>query len=171
MVVTGFTGPYTLPPDIESKTEHLVHVVAGSGAVPNFGILKDALHRGLKLRHTFICANKTAADICFRNELDALEAAHPHQVKVTHTLTREGDEQPFPAGIRKGRISAGLFKELIPDPDTCIVYLCGPAITPWDKQAAKATGERPGPRFLESALALLEELGVSKDRLRHESWG
>src|SRR5262245_8201122 len=38
--VTGFTGPYTLPEDIESKTDHLVHVCAGSGIVPNFSILK-----------------------------------------------------------------------------------------------------------------------------------
>src|SRR5438128_12248970 len=43
LVVTGFTGPYTLPPDIESKTEHIVHVCAGSGSVPNFSILKHAL--------------------------------------------------------------------------------------------------------------------------------
>ena len=43
LVVTGFTGPYTLPDDIESKTDHLVHVCAGSGSVPNFAILKYAL--------------------------------------------------------------------------------------------------------------------------------
>jgi 3-ketosteroid 9alpha-monooxygenase subunit B len=171
MVVTGFTGPYTLPADIESKTDHLVHVVAGSGAVPNYGIIKDALHRGLKLRHTFICANKKAEDICFRRELDALASANPQKVKVVHTLTRETDERSFTGGIRRGRISDALFTELIPDPSSCIVYLCGPAITPWDKQAAKAAGETPAPRFLESALSLLEKRGISKDRLRHESWG
>ena len=34
LVVTGFTGPYTLPEDIESRTDHLVHVCAGSGSLP-----------------------------------------------------------------------------------------------------------------------------------------
>src|SRR5438128_5292657 len=43
LVVTGFTGPYTLPEDIESRTDHLVHVCAGSGSVPNYAILKYAL--------------------------------------------------------------------------------------------------------------------------------
>src|SRR5881396_899961 len=43
LVVTGFTGPYTLPADISSKTDHIVHVCAGSGSVPNFSILKFAL--------------------------------------------------------------------------------------------------------------------------------
>src|SRR6476469_2682314 len=31
LVVTGFTGPYTLPADIEAKTNQVVHVCAGSG--------------------------------------------------------------------------------------------------------------------------------------------
>ena len=30
-VVTGFTGPYTLAPDISSHTDHVVHICAGSG--------------------------------------------------------------------------------------------------------------------------------------------
>src|SRR5207344_2656961 len=38
LMVTGFTGPYTLPDDIESKTNHLVHLCAGSGSVPNVSI-------------------------------------------------------------------------------------------------------------------------------------
>ena len=33
MLISGFTGPYTLPDDILEKTDHLVHVVAGSGSV------------------------------------------------------------------------------------------------------------------------------------------
>src|SRR3954469_12321381 len=43
LVVTGFTGPYTLPSDVEQQTNHLVHICAGSGSVPNYSILKFAL--------------------------------------------------------------------------------------------------------------------------------
>ena len=43
LIVTGFTGPYTLPADIESQTDHIVHVCAGSGSVPNYSMLKFAL--------------------------------------------------------------------------------------------------------------------------------
>jgi 3-ketosteroid 9alpha-monooxygenase subunit B len=42
-VVTGFTGPYTLPSDVEPQTDHIVHICAGSGSVPNYSILKFAL--------------------------------------------------------------------------------------------------------------------------------
>src|SRR5215510_3127651 len=52
LIITGFTGPYTLMDDIESKTDHLVHLCAGSGSVPNFAILKHALREHPRLRHT-----------------------------------------------------------------------------------------------------------------------
>src|SRR5258705_9313486 len=43
LTVTGFTGPDTLPDDIETKTDHLGHVCAGSGPVPNISILQPSL--------------------------------------------------------------------------------------------------------------------------------
>src|SRR5215470_1589685 len=43
LVVTGFTGPYTLAPDVAARTDHIVHICAGSGSVPNFSMLKFAL--------------------------------------------------------------------------------------------------------------------------------
>ena len=77
MVVTGFTGPYTLPPDIEQQTDHLLHVCAGSGFVPNWSIIKHALVTEMRLRHTVICCNKTWDDVIFRPQLQQLaDLAH-----------------------------------------------------------------------------------------------
>jgi ferredoxin-NADP reductase len=171
MVVTGFTGPYTLPADIESKTDHLVHVVAGSGAVPNFSIVKHALHTGMKLKHTFICSNRTWADVCFKQELAELERTSAGRLRVVHTLTRESDESRFNANVRKGRLTQALLAELVPDKDSCIVYACGPAITQHDKALAKAQGVAPEPRFMESVMDQLHAMGVSSARVRHESYG
>ena len=58
LVVTGFTGPYTLPDDISSKTDHIVHVCAGSGSVPNFSMIKFALAHHPGIRHTLVYSNK-----------------------------------------------------------------------------------------------------------------
>lgn len=171
MKLVGFSGPYVLPDDVESRTDHLVHLVAGSGSVPNFSILKDALHRGLKLRHTFIYSNKSWDDICFRAQLEELERHHPDKLRVVHTLTREPDEAVFGPNVRKGRISVGLLSELIPDPKTCLVYLCGPAITPWDRKKALETRVPATPRFLETALEYLHTLGITNDRIKRESYG
>jgi 3-ketosteroid 9alpha-monooxygenase subunit B len=171
MPIIGFTGPYVLPDDIEERTDHLVHLVAGSGSVPNFAILKDSLHTGKKLRHTFIYSNKTWDDVAFRGSLQELEAKFPERLKVVHTLTRHADPSACGSPVRSGRISFELLQEFIPDPDSAIVYVCGPAISVWDKKVAAAKGQKPQPRFLENAIELLRRLGVSSDRIKRESYG
>src|SRR4029077_2428268 len=121
LVVPGFTGPYALPPDIESKTDHIVHVCAGSGSVPNFSMLKFALAHHPTLRHTFVYSNKTWSDAIFRDELARLAAQHPDRLTVVHSLTRE--ENPAMCGptVRKGRIGLPLLREVIPQPSECYV--------------------------------------------------
>lgn len=166
LVVTGFTGPYTLPEDVEDRADHLVHVCAGSGAVPNFAILKHALRAHPRLRHTFFCSNKTWQDVIFRDALAALEASHADRLRVVHTLTRE--RRP---GVRQGRVDGEVMRDLIPDPSACLVYACGPAVSAWDRAAARAAGTPPAPRFMEAVLAALGELGLGPERITRESYG
>ncbi len=170
LVITGFTGPYTLPRDVEARADHIVHLVAGSGAVPNFSILKHALVQHPGVRHTFICSNKTWQDVIFREPLADLERRHPAQLRVVHTLTRD-PTTPVSQGVWKGRINAAMLRPLLPDPSSCLVYACGPAIGPFERAAARERGEEPKPRFLENALAALHEVGVPRDRIKRESYG
>ena len=172
LTVTGFTGPYTLPPDIESQTDHIVHICAGSGSVPNFSMVKYALEFHPRLRHTLIYSNKTWRDVIFRDALADLERKHPERLRIIHTLTREEPDVALCGPlVRKGRVSAALIKELIPDLDSSIIYVCGPGISKWDRDAARAKGEEPAPRFLESVLADLKSLGVPNARIKRESYG
>ena len=102
LVVTGFTGPYTLPADVSTRTDHIVHVCAGSGSVPNFSMLKFALANHPSLRHTFLYSNKTWDDIIFRDELTRLATQHPDRLTVVHTLTREENASLYGTSVRKG---------------------------------------------------------------------
>jgi ferredoxin-NADP reductase len=156
---------------VEQRTDHIVHIAAGSGAVPNFSIIKDALHRGLKLRHTLLCSNKTWGDMLFREQLDALEAQHPDKLHVVHCLTRETDETRFGPKVRKGRVSQALIEELIPDRQTCLVYACGPAITPWERRKAMETKTPATPRFMETVLGHLHTVGIEDKRIKREVYG
>jgi len=169
--VTGFTGPYILPENIESQTDHIVHICAGSGSVPNFSILKYALDHHPRLRHTFIYSNKTWQDVIFRDALTELEAKNPEQLHVIHTLTREPDVARCGPLVRRGRVNAALIRELVPDLASAIVYVCGPGISKWDHQVAKEKGESPQPRFLETVLTDLLSLGMPNARIKRESYG
>ncbi len=171
MTVVGFTGAFVLPPDVEARTDHLVHLVAGSGSVPSYAILKYALavHRGL--RHTFVYSNKTWDDVIFRDGLAALQERFPERLRVVHTLTREEAPERHGRDVHKGRVSAALLREVIPAPAACLVYACGPAQGHFERAAARARGEEPRPRFLETVVAALAEIGVPKDRLKTEAYG
>jgi hypothetical protein len=52
-----------------------------------------------------------------------------------------------------------------------VIYVCGPGISKWDRDVAKAKGEEPTPRFLESVLADLKSIGVPNARIKRESYG
>ena len=171
MVVTGFGGPYTLPDDIESRTDHLVHVCAGSGVVPNMSIIKHALVNNHKLRHTLICGNKTRRDVIYHDEFEDLSRQFPDRLKLVDALSREKVPRRLGPRYVTGRVTEPLLRRHVPDADTAEFYVCGPGVTRWDRRAAAQEGSEPPPRFLESTLAALESMGVSKESIHHESYG
>src|SRR3990167_8956033 len=141
MEVTGFGGPYVLPKEIDSRTDHLLHLCAGSGIVPNFRFIKHALANGLKLRHTLIYGNRTWEDVIFRRQLAELAAAHPGRLRIVHVLSREGQPERLGENVRAGRVSEALIRELLPDPAAVEVFACGPGVNKVDREAARARGE------------------------------
>ncbi len=171
LMITGFTGPYTLTPKVLSKTNQLVHICAGSGSVPNFSIIKSALVLRPEMKHTLIYSNRTWDDIIFREELDALVRSHPDQLRVVHSLTRESSNAPRGPHIRSGRVGLNLIREFVPDPSSCHFFVCGPAVSAPDRAAAREKGITPQPRFLESVLADLKSMGVNRDQYTYESYG
>jgi ferredoxin-NADP reductase len=169
--VRGFAGAYVLGDDIESHTQHVLHLCAGSGSVPNLSMIKDSLRRHARLRHTFVYSNKTWDDVIFRDQLTQLEQQHPDRLRVIHTLTRQAG--PLPAGVdaRSGRIDAALLGDVLTREPDSIIYSCGPAISVHDRRAAAAAGTEPTPQFLETMVGLLQTLGVPHERIKVESYG
>lgn len=169
--ITGFTGPYVLPPDIDSRTDHILHVCAGSGIVPNYSIIKHCLVNLPKLKHTLVYSNKTWDDVIFRNQLEELARTHHDQLKIVHTLTRDPHAHARGPAVHSGRITVDLLKDIVPDPSAVEVFCCGPGISKWDREAAKAHGHDPTPRFLEASLAALAQIGVTSKQIHRESYG
>lgn len=169
LVVLGFAGGYVLPENI--ATDHILHLCAGSGSVPNLSIIKDALVRHAELRHTFIYTNKTSQDVIFRTQLAELAGSHPDRLKVIHTLTRESGLTSPNEDIRHGRVTLELLREVFDREPNTVVYACGPAVSVWERRAHAAAGTTPTPRFLETMQSYLNELKIPRDRVKIEAFG
>ena len=169
-VATGIGGPYVLPSDVETRSDHIVHVCAGSGIVPNYALLKFCLETRMNLRHTLIYGNKTWDDIIFRHQIHELAERFPDKFRLIHSISREKRSAPG-LDIRQGRVGEELLREVIEDPNAVEVFSCGPGLSNWDRQAARERGEEPQPRFLETVLAGLKNIGVPPEREHHESYG
>jgi 3-ketosteroid 9alpha-monooxygenase subunit B len=169
IAVTGFAGAYVLPEDV--KTDHILHLCAGSGSVPNVSMIKDSVLRHPNLRHTFVYSNKTAQDVIFRAALAQLQAEHRDRLKVIHTLTREAAISSPNEDIRSGRVTLEMLREIFDREPNTIVYSCGPAVSVWERRAHAAQGTTPTPRFLETMQAYLTELRVPRDRIKVEAFG
>lgn len=170
LVISGFTGPYTLAEGVRDRTDHILHLCAGSGIVPNFGLIKHSLHVGDGLRHVLLYSSKRAADIIYYRDLAALAAKHPDRLEVVHCLTREDPVDVVPQ-VRRGRIDRETIARYVPDPSTCLVYCCGPGVLPWERREARERGETPAPKFVETMRTLLQDLGVDRSQVKQESWG
>ena len=171
IVVRGFIGTYTFPDEVAARTDHLLHLVAGSGSVPNFSILKDSLERHPRVRHTFVYSNKTWQDVIFRDALEQLHAEYADRLRVIHTLTREPDPRACGPNVQGGRVSQDLLRELLAGAPNALIYVCGPGITVWERRACAAQGVAPTPRFIESMVSHLEALGVPSARIKLEAFG
>ena len=171
MEVTGYAGGYYLSEDIANRTDHVVHLCAGSGSVPNVSMIKWGLANVPSLRQTFIYSNKTWNDVIYREELTRMEAAHPERLRVIHALTREPESFPYTDSVRRGRVSPDLIRECAGDVATCLFFACGPAVTVWEKRSAKAENREPAPRFMESIHAAMHTLAVPKEHFREEAFG
>ena len=139
--------------------------------MPNLSILKHCLANGMKLRHTLIYGNKTWEDIIFQRQLEDLARQYPDKLRIVHTLSREARASSGTGEVRNGRVSEALIREVISDPNGVEVFACGPGVGKFERQAAKEKGEEPAPRFLETTLEALENLGVPDERIHRESYG
>lgn len=171
MVITGFTGPYTLSDNLEMQTDHVLHICAGSGIVPSYSIIKDSLHHERKLRHTLIYSNKTWEETIFRNQLLELQQRYPESLQIVFSLTREPFIGDYGDRVVAGRVTRSLISRFVEDPSHQQVYVCGPSVSAHEKKTASENGIEPRPRFLESVLQSLAELGFPSKNIKRESYG
>jgi 3-ketosteroid 9alpha-monooxygenase subunit B len=170
--ILGYTGAYILPENLDPAINHVVHLSAGSGIVPNFSILKDELynHKNTHIKHTLIYVNKTFQDIIFHHELTLLLRKYPERLTIKYFLSQENFKAVDPSYIH-GRPTVEQVKELVEDPKKALFFACGAAITKWQKKHAEEIGVPARPRFMEWVADVIQELEVDKKHFKREIYG
>jgi len=143
--ITAPAGRFTFS---GTESPSIVLIAAGVGITPLMSILRNlTAQRWLGEIH-FVYSAKTPRDIIFRRELDELQKRF-RNLRLHVTLTR-AEEKEWTG--KKGRITAELLKELVPDIARHPVYICGPAA------------------MMEPTIKLLNELGVPKEQIKAEAF-
>ncbi len=139
IVATHLAGDFTLPRHPHQKC---VLIAGGIGITPFRSMLKYLLDNHLKRPVVLFYANRTAAEIVYRNVLD--RAQRELGVPIVYTLTDPSQVPPLWRG-KVGRITPEMIREAVPDFAKCLFYISGPR------------------GMVDSAKEMLHALGV-KDR-------
>jgi len=152
-------GPILKFPYKENEFEQVALIGGGSGITPLYQLLDHALaDPANRTRFTLLYANVSESDILLREELSALERAHPHALRIVHTL----DNPPQSWAGASGYVSRELIKAHVPPAelgDKVKVFVCGPP-----GQVIAVAGKKEGMK--QGAIGgILKELGYSEDQV------
>jgi propane monooxygenase reductase subunit len=142
--VTGPFGVFTLR---DNPGADLVFVGGGAGMAPILSLLRSMAERGIDRKATFYYGARRRHDLCFEDELRALEEKLPN-FRYVPALSEPGDdgwagETGFVTDVLR---KAGL------DLTGADAYVCGP------------------PPMVEAALELLPALGVDGKRVFYDKF-
>jgi cytochrome-b5 reductase len=116
------SGPHTGGHWVDGMAKQVGFVAGGTGITPMISIIRWILTKRIDAELFLVFANKTEADIIFRQEWERYVQEFPN-FHCHHLL-----EEP-PAGWQHGtgRVTADVLRRHLPppSPDTC-VFLCGP---------------------------------------------
>ncbi len=143
--VTGPFGVFTLRdrPDAD-----LVFIGGGAGMAPILSLLRSMAERGIKRTATFYYGARTRRDLCFEQELRALETRLP-DFRYIPALSESDEDEGWDGEV-------GLITDVVRRNEADLTgtdaYVCGP------------------PPMVEAAVELLPTLGVAEDRIFYDKF-
>lgn len=136
-------GPFGRFSFVHHDAERCLFVGAGVGSTPLVSMIRFLRDTADPRPVLFLCANRTRADILFRQELDTL----PPHMKVVHVLSRPDADWTGRRGHLDDRTIQDLAGAFLPCAD---VFLCGP------------------PALMDQLHRCLRRLGVRDSRVHFE---
>ncbi|HET6503262.1 MAG TPA: 2Fe-2S iron-sulfur cluster binding domain-containing protein [Amycolatopsis sp.] len=142
--VTGPFGVFTLR---DAPEADLVFVGGGAGMAPILALLRSMADRGIERKATYYYGARRRRDLCFENELRALEERMVKFRYVPALSEPLDDEWDGEVGL-----ITDVVKRCEQDLSGADAYVCGP------------------PPMVEAALELLPDLGVAEKRIFYDKF-
>jgi len=134
--LTGPFGVFTLR---EGHDERLIFLGGGAGMAPILALLRSMAERGINRKAIFYYGARTRKDLCFEDELHALEEVLPNFTYRPALSEEEWDGEP------------GLITDVVKRHEQNLkgahAYVCGP------------------PPMVEAAMVVLGQLGVAEKQI------
>jgi predicted ferric reductase len=123
------------------NAEDLVFVAAGVGITPLMSMLRSMRDQGEPRRVLLVYANRGAADILFRGELESIQAGGFPALRTVHVLSQPPADWDGPTG----RLDTGSLRSLCGGFSGKTFFLCcPPAMAAGLIRGLKGAGVRPG---------------------------
>jgi propane monooxygenase reductase component len=144
----NLTGPYGMFTLREGFETELVFVGGGAGMAPILALLRSMAERGIDRKATYYYGARRRRDLCFEEELRALEEKLPNFTFVP-ALSEPDDSEEWDGEV-------GLITDVVKRNVTSLAsahaYVCGP------------------PPMVEAAMPLLTQLGVPEKRVYYDKF-
>jgi propane monooxygenase reductase subunit len=143
--ISGPFGVFTLRDRPEAD---LVFIGGGAGMAPILSLLRAMAERGIERKATYYYGARQRKDLCFEQELRALETDLPH-FRYVPALSEPGEDENWDGEV-------GLITDVVRRGEGNLTgadaYVCGP------------------PPMVEAAVELLPALGVAEDRIFYDKF-
>jgi propane monooxygenase reductase component len=144
----NLTGPYGMFTLREGFDTELIFVGGGAGMAPILALLRSMAERGIDRKATYYYGARRRRDLCFEEELRALEEKLPNFTFVP-ALSEPDDSEDWDGEV-------GLITDVVKRNVTSLAnahaYVCGP------------------PPMVEAATPLLTQLGVPEKRVYYDKF-
>ena len=141
-------GPYGMFTLREGNGGDLMFVGGGAGMAPILSVLRSIAERGITRRATFYYGARRRRDLCFEEELRALEGSMPN-FRYVPALSEPADDDNWDGEV-------GLITDVVArhesDLSSTDGYICGP------------------PPMVDAAIAALMRLGTAEQRIYYDKF-
>ncbi|HEY1917618.1 MAG TPA: FAD-binding oxidoreductase [Streptosporangiaceae bacterium] len=144
----NLTGPYGMFTLREGFDTELVFVGGGAGMAPILALLRSMAERGITRKATYYYGARRLRDLCFEDELRALEEKLEN-FRYVPALSEPDDSDDWDGEV--GLIT-DVVKRNVSNLASAHAYICGP------------------PPMVEAAMPLLTQLGVPEKRVYYDKF-